>query len=165
MTRFPPRLFLQVVLNVMRLPIVPRLCQTQRGFSLMELLVVLAIMGVTLTLTHSGMGQVGPQSEVNNATRTAVSGMVQARMHAITRGLTTHIDFGQVSHAYTIVETVGSTQVAIQNIPSYVSAESKVFTFSSLGTLATGSDTTMILSKGGESRIITVQQTGEVNVS
>ena len=162
---FSPRLLLRTVLDVMHSPLVPRLCHTQRGFTILELLVVIAILGVTLTVMRSGMGRIGPKYEIANAARTAVSGISQARTHAITRGLTTHIDFGQVSGAYTIVETDASTQIAVQEMLSNVSAESKVFTFSSIGTLATGSDTSMILSKGTESRTITVQVTGEVSLS
>jgi len=132
--------------------------RSQRGFTLLETLVVMSISGLLLGLSYVTLGKLAPQFALNDATRTSLMAINQARVRAITRGHNVTLAFG--SNSFTISDP-GDVVAATRNLPPNITASSVPLTFTPLGRLQAGS-VSVSMSNGSSTRLMYVLPSGEI---
>ncbi len=135
--------------------------RSQRGFTLLETLVVISISGLLLGVSHATLGKLAPQFDLSNAARMTVMAINQAQVRAITRGENTTIDFGSGSNGFTISDA-GGTVVAVRDLPASITVSSGTLTFTPLGTLQDITSGWVYLWNGSDGRWMWVLRSGEV---
>ena len=133
----------------------------EKGMTLIELMVALAMLGILLPMAAVSLGSLAPKFDLDNAARKTVMVLNQARVQAITRGHTVVVTFG--TDTFLITDTTNHETVAEGEFPSYitVSAEDDA-TFTPLGTVTI--PVTVTVSNSEDSRDVSVGLTGEVQV-
>jgi type IV fimbrial biogenesis protein FimU len=133
-----------------------------RGFSLIELLVALAILSLLLTIAASTLSALGPKFALDNTVRSVAMALSQARGQAITKGHTIAIAFD--AHSFAITDTNdGGATIAADELSTLagVSAED-IVTFTPLGMAA--APVVITVSNNASSRNVNVGITGEVTI-
>lgn len=132
--------------------------RSQRGFTMLEILVVMSISGLLLGVGRVTLGQAAPQFALNDATRTSLMAINQARVRAITRGHNVTLNFG--SDSYTISDAGGAV-AATQNLPGSVTGYSSALIFTPLGRLQAGWGW-VYMYNGSSGRWMWVMPSGEI---
>lgn len=74
-----------------------------RGFTLMELMVVLLIMGLTMSIVVLKLDGITAQSQLCAAARTLASTIENVRSQAVAQGKNFYVDYDLDNHAYRVV--------------------------------------------------------------
>lgn len=85
----------------------PRRLLTRHGYSLAEMLTVVAIIGILATFSLPRLGAMRDQSNLNNATNRFTRAVMAARQAAIQRGRHSYFKTNN-SHLWVIVDTTGT---------------------------------------------------------
>lgn len=134
--------------------------RSQRGFSLLEILVVLSIAGILFGLSRSTLGALAPKFDLDNATRMTIAAINRAQVRAITRGSNTTLDFGTGSHSFSIADPSGAVAVT-DNLPGTITAYSSLVTFTPLGTIQNAYGW-VYLYNGSDGQWVWVLRSGEI---
>ena len=131
----------------------------EKGMTLIELMVALAMLGILLPMAAVSLGSLAPKFDLDNAARKTVMVLNQARVQAITRGHTVVVTFG----TDTFLITDNTKHFPMGDLDTYitVSAEDDA-TFTPLGTVTI--PVTVTVSNSEDSRDVSVGLTGEVQV-
>jgi prepilin-type N-terminal cleavage/methylation domain-containing protein len=117
------------------------------GFTLIELMIVIAIVGilssVTIWTSLSGL----PERRVMDASRRLYSGIQKARSFAIRRGESITITFSTVANSYTTTDSLG-TILETFNFPGFINL------FSVTGDSVAGADNYIYNSRGIKTGIL-----------
>ena len=145
----------------------PPFLRGQRGLTVIELLVAIAIFGVLVGVARVGLGSLAPQFNIDNGARTLTMALNQARVQAITRGHTVDAAVGGGGFSIFDVNN-GNELLAEGELPAHITVSSGNAVFTPLGTLNTNLSTsvplTFAVSNGSHTRNITVGLIGEVQV-
>ena len=133
----------------------------EKGMTLIELMVALAMLGILLPMAAVSLGSLAPKFDLDNAARKTVMVLNQARVQAITRGHTVVVTFG--ADTFLLTDITNHETVAEGEFPSdiTISAEDDA-TFTPLGTVTV--PVTVTVSNSENSRDVSVGLTGEVQV-
>lgn len=125
--------------------------KNSKGFSLVELIVVIAIMGIMSALIIPKMGSSSSEAKVKAAAREVVTNSRYARDQAITHGKDYTITFNKDASSYTIVGTPDTITV---DLPEGVkiTSNSLAVTYKSIGT--TGNPGNVVITSGSSSKKI-----------
>jgi type IV fimbrial biogenesis protein FimT len=136
------------------------------GFSLIELVLALAVAGLLLLIAVPRLSRAMDQIEVDAATAQVVGAHQRARMMAIARGqvLTLVIDSAQLA----IASRAGGTPLWLQHGPAAagvtLSGSTRRFTFAPTGVTLGLSNASLVLSRGASQRTVLVSRLGRVRV-
>jgi len=83
----------------------------RRGFTLIEILVVVVILGITATLSMDLIGSTDASQRADRAAREAVVAVRYARMLAMTTSATYGIEFDKGNKRFQVFQTTGSNVV------------------------------------------------------
>ncbi|MBM3222639.1 MAG: type II secretion system protein GspH [Candidatus Tectomicrobia bacterium] len=146
-----------------------------RGFTLMELMVVLAIMGTIAVAATPALSRWSANLRMDSATNELASTLQLARIKAISQNASIRVEFDTATHTYQMqqrdtvdptrwsnVESTKKLPVAVQ----LVSVTSNPVIFQSgRGSTVPGSNTTVTLQNTqGKKADVVVAQTGRVSV-
>ena len=135
----------------------------ERGFSLFELIIVMAIIGIATMVVAPNFSNWRARSAVNNATKSVLSHMKQARVIAMSENRNVSITFA--ADSYTFDADPGGTcglckpqQVPYSSFSSHMTiTPTTTLTFSSRGTV---NPNTITLADGGFSHALVVNLIG-----
>ncbi len=161
-------------LDIMR--ILTRLLSNKKGFTLIELIVATAILGLLAELFATIVMNQMPRYRLNSATRQVAWDLMGARMKAITEYTDLKVIF-PTKHQYTVwsdtdndnVVDADETVLVLGNLRpkyhdvSFAEPLPATFTFSIRGTSSMAQDMTLI--NGDETRTIRISIAGKVNVN
>ena len=134
---------------------------TERGFTLVELMVTLGLGAILISLATLSLGHLAPAFNLDNGTMTTAMVLKEARMQAISRGHTVTVAFE--NNDFTVTDSVDGSTLDQGSVPSSVSVEAGgAVSFSPLGVAA--SPVTMAVSNSAGSRNVNVELIGEVQV-
>jgi prepilin-type N-terminal cleavage/methylation domain-containing protein len=138
----------------------------RRAFTLPELMLTLAVVGLLLAITLPQLGRAMNRIQVEGATAELVAAHRRARMMAVTRGqvLTLSVD----SAAFSIASTSSPTPLWSAAGPLAagvsLSGPTRQFKFSPEGFTLGLSNASLLLSRGGISRTIVISRLGRIRV-
>jgi prepilin-type N-terminal cleavage/methylation domain-containing protein len=138
---------------------------SQRGFTVAEMMVTVAAVGILLSAASATLGKLGPQFTLDNAARTAAITLNRAKTMAVTRGDNTFVWIG---YGYCVVWTVDPDDwewevLYDQSFSQKIAVSGQQwFVFTPLG--STDDPGTLTLSNGQYSRNVTVGLIGEVDI-
>ena len=136
------------------------------GFSLIELVLALAVAGLLVLIAVPRLSRAMDQIEVDAATSQIVGAHQRARMMAIARGqvLTLAIDSAEL----VIASRVDETPLWLQHGPAAagvtLTGSARRFTFAPTGVTLGLSNASLILSRGASQRTVLVSRLGRVRV-
>lgn len=81
----------------------------QKGFTLLELLVTISIISVLLTIALKSVGNSVDSQSASDAGQQAMYALNRARYYAKTKGIVTHVYFGEGTNQYIIEENDGNS--------------------------------------------------------
>lgn len=138
----------------------------RRAFTLPEIMLVLAVMGILLGFALPSLSRAMDQIELEAATGRVVAAHRRARLMALTRGqvLTLAVDSSRLS----IVPHGGAVPIWQEAGPAASGARlegaTRYFTFSPEGYTLGLSNATILLTRGSSSRTIVISRLGRVRV-
>lgn len=147
--------------------------QKRKGFTLIELMIVVAVMGILMTIAIPGYQIFTAQKRLNGAARMVMSDLMAARMKAVSLNQRVKVSFG--SNVYRICNDADGNGTVADNegddIEKDISAEHYDVTLSASanpifhprGTAALGGTVTLTNSRG--SKYVIVALTGRVRIS
>lgn len=139
---------------------------SQRGFTMIELVVVIGMTGVLLAASQVDFSKMIAQFNLDSATRTTVSILNDARVKAITEGEARIVSFDSSTKKFT-VKDAANTVVAEKELPAGVNLLSLFgdVTFTSLGTLPVQNSWAYYsVSSSAGARGLLILRTGKVNI-
>jgi prepilin-type N-terminal cleavage/methylation domain-containing protein len=146
----------------------------KKGMTLVELIVVFAIIAIMATLMAPGIGKWLPRYRLRSATRDIVSTMRGAQMKAVSTRLQYQVDFTVGSNSYVLQHNSGGlvfTDGSVQTAPSGIVVNNNfvggIATFNPDSTCGTGS-VTLSYQKGGitqaQKKIVLSAGTGRAKI-
>lgn len=153
-----------------------RVCVDRRGFSLTELLTVIAIIGIVTAVAMPSFLAMQPSRRLNGASREVFGKLMWARAQAVEENITYSVTF-PTNHSMTIIRDAngngaadtGETTESIDIQTDYsdctfsVSGGDTIPNFLGRGT--TNGDTTITISNSAGSRVVTVSLTGNIRIN
>ena len=136
------------------------------GFTLLEMLVVLAIFGLIAAIAIPTWVILLPKYSLNSASRQIRSELSRIKMQAVAENVTFRLAFSDTADNYTIERTAGTTttQQGIKPLPNGIDIRNAItLGFTSRGTATPGTGGTVKLcnSKGAGTNIV-LSSTGRV---
>lgn len=153
-----------------------RLYVDKRGFSLGEMLVVTAIIGIVSAVAMPSFIAMQPGMRLNGASRAVFGKLMWARAQAVEENITYSVTFPN-NHTMTIVRDANANGAAdvgetTENVDIQTDYADCTFTITSgdttpnfLGRGTTNGDTVITISNTAGSRVITVTLTGNIKIS
>jgi len=160
----------------MELDRLKRLCIDNRGFSLGEMLVVTAIIGIVSAIAMPSFLALQPSMRLNGAGREVFGKFRWARAQAVEENITYSVTFPN-NHTMTIIRDanangaadVGETTESIDIQTDYpdctLSVTSGDTTPNFLGRGTTNGDTVITISNTSGTRVVTVTLTGNIKIN
>jgi len=143
----------------------------QRGFSLIELIIVIAVMGILGSLAAYSWTRYVANSNLRTATREVMADLALARQKAISEGVQYRLTFTAGSSAYTISASPFSTSTTknLTDFGTNLSVQSVSFgsgqvTFLPRGTLSSNTGTVVLTNSRNSMATITINITGRTYV-
>jgi len=134
--------------------------RSQRGFTLIEVLVAMAVFGILSSLAAITLGSLAPKFDLDNAARSAAMAMTRAKVQAITRGHATKITLE--GGVFTTKDEATGEYIGDGEFSSALTLSgTDEYVFSPLGTASAGP---LTLSNGEHSRDIVVGLIGTVEI-
>jgi type II secretion system protein H len=151
----------------------------EKGFTLVELLVVLAMIGIMSGLAVPSVKEWFTDYRVRKASRQVVTDLQYAKMRAVSEGVQFKVSFNNSARSYTLqrgnasagsstwVQVDATRQLAAEGTPYYaqgvsLTASNSDVTFSPVGTASPA--TSIALSAGTKARTVTTLLTGRIRV-
>ncbi len=137
-----------------------------RGYSLLELMLVLAVVGLLLGIAVPRFSRAMDYIEIEAATAEIIAAHQRARMMALARGqvLTLEIDSSQLR----IAHRGGGRSLWVQRGPAgsgvSLSGPTRSFTFSPTGITLGLSNASLVLARGASVRTVVFSRLGRVRV-
>ncbi len=132
-------------------------CKTQRGFTLLEMMIVIVIIGILATIGIPAFSSWKQQQAVSNATSSLLVHLKQARNLAVAENRSVKITFSSIAYIFD-ADTTGSCGPCKNNVISYNQFSDSLSisptitrTFTSRGTMNSGKIT---LTASGNSKVI-----------
>lgn len=153
-----------------------RLCDDNRGFSLSEVLVVTAIIGIVTGVAMPSFLAMQPSMRLNGASREVLGKLMWARAQAVKENTTYSVTF-PTNHTMTIIRDVnanGAADVGETTVSVDIQTDFPDCTFSVtsgdttpnfLGRGTTNGDSVITISNTAGTRVVTVTVTGNVKVN
>jgi len=146
----------------------------RRGFSLIELIIVIAILGIMGTIAASTFQSYVNNSNLRTAARDMASDMANTKQRAVSEGLTYRITISTGGNSYTItrVNADGTTTDMATKLPTVFGANltinstnytSNMITFQPRGTTSAGS--VVLRNSRNSTATITSNTTGRTHVT
>src|SRR3990172_10215414 len=136
------------------------------GFTLLELLVVLAILAILGTVAIPVWGVMVPAFALNGAARQIQSELDRIKRQAISENVTFRLAFSETGDNYT-VERVGgtTTQQGVKPLPNGIDIRNAItLGFTSRGTASPGTGTVKLCNSKGAGTNIVLSSTGRVRI-
>ncbi|MBI3304085.1 MAG: prepilin-type N-terminal cleavage/methylation domain-containing protein [Deltaproteobacteria bacterium] len=135
--------------------------QHPQGFTVVETMVVIAILGILFSIATVVLGNLAPKFDLDNGARMTAMALNEARVQAIARGHNMVVSFG--SNTFTITDDVNNEVVAEGQLPLHLSLSAgDDSTFTPLGTVT--APLIVTVSNGDNSRDVSVGLIGEVQI-
>jgi type II secretion system protein H len=146
-------------------------CKEQRGFTLIEMMIVLVIIGVLAAIAMPAYSTWKQQQAVNNAASSLLAHLKQARSLAVAENRSVSVAFGSTDYTFdadTTISPASPCGPCRKNVIGYSQFSANLSisptttrTFTSRGTANSG---TMTLSASGNSEAITVNIIGRARL-
>ena len=136
-------------------------CQSRAGFSLIELLVVLSLMGILLAVGIPASSKLLLSYQLNGSARRVQTELQNIKMRAAAENLGFQLAYGAGSGSYTIRRD-GTVFVSKPLPEGIVITQAGTVSFSPRGTA--GSNRIRLQSRGGGCKQVVVSSTGRIRV-
>jgi prepilin-type N-terminal cleavage/methylation domain-containing protein len=136
-------------------------CQSRAGFSLIELLVVLSLMGILLAVGIPASSKLLLSYQLNGSARRVQTELQNIKMRAAAENLGFQLAYGAGSGSYTIRRD-GTVFVSRPLPEGIVITQAGTVSFSPRGTA--GSNRIRLQSRGGGCKQVVVSSTGRIRV-
>jgi len=97
------------------------------GFTLVELAVTVAILGVVATIAVPNFARLMPRVRLGTATQTLANGLAMARMSAIAHSLDGEAAFNKNTETYSVAKTIGGAPYLTANLTGVADLESVTY--------------------------------------
>lgn len=133
----------------------------EKGYTAIEMLVAIGVIGILLSMAAVGLGVVAQQFDLDNAARKVGMVLNQGRVQAITRGHRVVVSFDEGEA--TITDDTDGVDLATEEFPPHISVSaSGDATFTPVGTAA--ETVTVTVSNDSSSREVVVGLIGGVQI-
>ena len=143
----------------------------ERGFSLIELIIVMALMGILATLATYSWGRYVNNSNLRTAVREVMADLTLSKQKATTEGVQYRLTFTAGSGSYTISASPFTTSQTkdLTTFGNGLSVQSVSFAsgqvnFLTRGTLSTNTGTVVLVNNRNSTATITINVTGRTYV-
>ena len=152
-----------------RLP-VPRTLRRRKGFTLIETVVVMAIIGIVSAIAIPQMGTLMDRYRLNGAARLIWADLQNARMTAIKENRSIRAEFDFLAHTYSFFRVETGETILTRNLNgeyptiSAYKTNGGSITFTSTGETLNNVNTSVITLGPSASKTIEIKETGRIAI-
>jgi type IV fimbrial biogenesis protein FimT len=142
----------------------------KRGFTLIEMMIVIAIIGIVAAIAAPNLANYMAQRRLNGAARMVMSDLMAARMLAVAQNRNVQVSFPSSAAATYTYDTTGTSPLTknIQTGFGYHDVTLSSNTnpiFIPNGTVSAATNGTVTLSNGAGSKLVTTSSAGRVRIN
>lgn len=137
----------------------------QKGFSVVELLVVIGIFVIGLAIAVPSLMQMGKRSQVKSGARKIKDALYTARMRAVELNDTVTVQFDTDAETYTTTSSDGEVldSYSFNNVDLGINIDPATITWNTQG--LTGNSCTITVTHGADQYNVVVASTGNVRIA